>query len=396
MEDIHIWDLPINKIYVRLDDIRYDLIKKSIDKSDKIIDTNYRRKAGKLVKILNKYSSNYGVNKINSDRVIFQWRSGECFMPLWVLIEMSNLTNNSYFSLDNLEKRITHYKARSGTYVIKSKFPFKINLEMVALYFHMFGDGCFSESNSTASYCQLDIENKNKFIEKLKNSFGEFNSDKIRGSKYSLIFPSIFAFMLKKIFEVDTFYSNRGRIPDKIKKLPYLLKFSGVIAFLIDEGSIDDCIKFSSSNPLFLKDFKELLFDIGFESNIHNNILIIKNKHVKRFYESYLELISVSPCCNLNAKEYRLKLLYDVNKRGRGHNIEDLEVFKDDILKILDGKKLRTSEIRRILFENHTQSVSHNSLTKTLKIMESQGILIRKKEKSVNMWAIFNNGCYNF
>tara|TARA_Y100000034_G_C6909945_1_gene423959 strand:- start:1683 stop:2861 length:1179 start_codon:yes stop_codon:yes gene_type:complete len=384
---IHIWNLPLDKVYIKLNKVRKELINESIKESDKIISGKFRRKAGKLIKFLNNKSIKYNTKQIKSDRIIFHWKKGDCFIPLWAITEMSKLAK--CFPIGKIEKAIIFYKAKSGSYIVKSKFPLEINPEMVALYFHLFGDGSFSEKNSTAVYSQLDKKTRNNFIKKLECAFGKFNSSKIKGSKYSFVFPSIFANILKHTFNVNTFLSDRGRIPKKIKELPNILKFSGVIAFLIDEGYIGDNITFSSSNKLFLKDFGELLLSIGFDSKISNNILTLKNNDIPKFYENYLKLISISPYCNLTFKEDRLKLLYNVNKRSRGHNFtkEIIKNYQNKILQLLEYNKLKTNDIRLALFNEYNITISYTTLRRLLRSLEREK-LIKKRNiiKSKYEW----------
>ena len=85
-EKVHIWDLPINKIYIKLGDIRKDLINISIEKSNNIIEGKTRRKADKLVTMLNKNSNGYNIKKLKSSRIVFHWRRGNCFIPLWAIL----------------------------------------------------------------------------------------------------------------------------------------------------------------------------------------------------------------------------------------------------------------------------------------------------------------------
>lgn len=388
-KEIHIWDLPINKLYIQLGEIRKGLINKSIEKADNIISGKVRRKAEKLVRLLNDKASNH--KNIKSSRIVFHWRRGDCFIPLWVVIEISKLLDEPSLSLENIEKSVTYYRGKSGSNMIKANFPLKINPEMVALYFHLFADGCFSESKSTARYCQLDKHNRDNFIQKLKNAFGEFDSDKLKRSKYILEFPSIFAFMLKHIFGANTFLSAEGRIPDKIKELPCLLKFSGAIAFLIDEGHISDNISFSSSNKLFLKDFQELMFSIGYKSEISDNILRIKSKNVSQFYKDYLRVIYLSPCCSLAYKEDYLKILVNTNRSLNGSyafNKEELTNFKNKIVEILSNNNLKTNEIRVSLFKQYNTSISYTATFKLLKEMELEHSIKKVKIKdNVYIWS---------
>lgn len=394
-KEIHIWNLPISKLYVQLDETRKDLINMSIEKAENIISGKVRRKAEKLVRLLNDKASKYNHKNIKSSRIVFHWRKGDCFIPLWVVIEMSKLLDKPSLSLENIEKSITYYKGKSQSNIIKANFPLIINHEMVALYFHLFADGCFSESKSTARYCQLDKQNRANFIQKLKNAFGEFDSGKLGWSKYILEFPSIFAFMLKHIFGANTFLSAEGRIPNKIKELPYLLKFSGAIAFLIDEGHISDNINFSSSNKLFLKDFQELMSSIGYESEVSQNILRIKSRCVSKFYEDYLKVISLSPCCNLAYKEDYLKILVNINRSLNGSyafSKQEIIYFKDKIVKILSGKSLKTNEIRRTLFKQNNISISYTATFKLLKEMEQEQIIIKDRIKeNLYIWSLIKN-----
>lgn len=395
-EKVHIWQLPLNKIYVKLlDETRKELINEAIEIAKRMIECKVRRNAEKLVTLLNYKASEYNSKKIISSRIIFHWRLGECFIPLWAIIEMSKILNKPSLSLESIEKNITYYKGKSGSYIIKANFPLKINPEMVALYFHLFGDGCFSESKSTARYCQLDVHNRENFIQKLKIAFGDFNSNNIKGVKYSFGFPSIFAFMLKHIFGANTFLSAEGRIPDKIKELPCLLKFSGTIAFLIDEGHISDNINFSSSNKLFLKDFQELMFSIGYESEISDNILRIKSKNVSQFYKDYLQVIHMSPCCNLAYKEDYLKILVNINRSLNGSYAFSKEVitnFKNKIVEILSNKSLKTNEMRRALFKNYNVSLSYTATFKLLKEMEQERIIRKYRIKdNVYVWSLTKN-----
>ena len=387
---IHIWDLPVDKIYVKLDEIRNELIDKAIEKADKIIEGKTRRKAYKLTRILSDISVKYAVKKLETSRIIFHWKKGDCFIPLWAVIEMVKFVDDHNISIKKIEQRITYYKSRGSSYVIKANLPLKTNPEMVAIYFHLFGDGCFSEDNSTAVYCQLDKETRNTFIQKLKNAFGEFDSSKLKHSKYTFIFPSVFAHITKYIFDANTFLSNKARIPEKIKKLPYILKFSGVVAFLLDEGNIDGYIAFASHNKLFLEDFREFLFGMGFGSRIRGNILALKNKHVLKFYEDYLTLIFISPCCNLTFKEDRLKMLVNINRANGKHSLNKEEIipFKQKIKIILDEGGLRTNQIREVLFRKYQKVLSYNVILKILKIMEEGGIVERTKiTKRVIGWS---------
>lgn len=191
--------------------------------------------------------------------------------------------------------------------------------------------------------------------------------------------------------------SKKARIPNIIKNFPRIYKFAGIVAFLVDEGNILDCMSFGSSNKNLLHDLQNLLENLGYKtkmSSYHDKydlyILFIKNKCLEMFYEDYQNLIKNSSFCNLLRKEVQLRILLEVHKRGKGHyyNGKDL---KAKIYKILERKKMKINDIRLELFRKYNYSISYRALRKYLLIYEKDGMLHKKFDSSRIIWSLNNS-----
>jgi hypothetical protein len=404
-EKIHVWDLPATRIYVLLEGkIRENLINKAINKSNSIIKGKTRRKADKLGLILRKKSKKYKVKNCNyNSRIIFHWRKGEAFMPLWVLIELSNLVKEGTLNLRILEKRILSYKSRGSNAMVTGKclFPLKLTPELISIYFHMVGDGYFSKKNSTSVYTQLDLSTRKIFLQKLKKAFGYSNLSIKPNSKYTMIFPTIFITLLSSILKPNSYMSKEARIPKFVKDLPQLYKFAGAIAYLLDEGHIGDSIYFSSTNKLFLKDLGVLLKNIGYETvfRVYNQkgvltyFIYLKNKDLPKFYKDYKILIKRHKACNLSNKEDFLKLLVELNKkRGKKYTKEKAAKIKENAIKILENNSnKKTNEIRLLLYKKYGLALSYRAAHHYLSKLAKEKLI-----KHINLglskhsWSLIN------
>ncbi len=124
---IHIQDLPIDKIYIDLnDEFRIEIIDKA------------KRKLNGTSKL----AIYFKTKKFN----IHEWKKGisfwkgkktRRFLPLSQFIKISQLLNDE----DGLEKNIVAIRGPGNGRVIKTKFPWKEDERIIRIVSHIIGDG---------------------------------------------------------------------------------------------------------------------------------------------------------------------------------------------------------------------------------------------------------------
>jgi len=306
---INITDFPSRKIYVLLNKkLRTKLI--YLSKIKLKTNKNYD-----LASYINKQSSKYGLNsKLNGGDIFFfqlgkrrDNRTNKIHLksiPLWIIFELINL---SKVPLNEVHNNILAYRSGGrGNLIFQPKLPILVTPEFESIIFHIFGDGHAGEF--TPSYYQKNKLNLKQFVTKLKNCFGEFKPY-YNHKKFQVRFPKAITDIFKYYYKIQSYHSNKIRIPSKIYHTNKLSKLACIMAFILDEGHIRDLINISSKNKIFLLDLKKLIEKCGYNSqkikpHLSSNTfyLNISNKSIELIYKDYINLIKLFPTCSLSSK----------------------------------------------------------------------------------------------
>ena len=329
-----------------------------------------------LARWLNKKSIKYGLNAKFNGGDVNNWYFGEKldvrtaithpkYMPLWIVLELSELAR---LSLNNVEKNIGSYRSGgSGKPISNIKFPIKRTPEFESIIFHIFGDG--AAGNFTPSFFQKNKIANKQFLSKLKNCFGDF--DENTNDRHKIRFPKAITDILSHVYKIESYHSDKIRVPLRIYKSKKLNKLACAIAFILDEGHIRDVINISSKNKNFLGDLKRLIESCGYKCQdvqLHRAsntfYLNLSNRSIEKVYRDYVKLIEQFPSCSLANKHAALKFI--ISRRQNKSNIKNIGKA---ICSLLKDDKLTTKQIAQALGFAHC-TVSHhlNNLYKNGKI----------------------------
>lgn len=383
-QKIHFWELPPTKIGLALREKTRNWI---ITQSVKKIGSQY-----KLAELLNKKSKLYGKQTRYSHGTIYSWKRFEhlgtlmksSYIPLWALLEMIKLLNpggNARKSiLLKIEEEIDCYKCYwSGTYHIKKpKLPIVITPELTSVVFNFCGDGHLSFCKHVMnSYRQMNHTGLRRVYEKIQNSFGEFELCPRSFKDGKLEIPRVIGELYKFIFGLGSCRWDEARIPEAIKTLPAEFLLAGLVAFIIDEGSIGEVIQIYSKNSKLLADIHEIAQKLKYRclpirQKYHCNSLdcyrfSISPKSYLKMDQDIKKLTIKFPTCDFAHKTRLFE--FQVNRIKRGGKKRKDGIGLAQITDMLKQKQTTTNELMIKI------GIGKSSLRALLTKLESQGII---------------------
>lgn len=376
--EIHIWDFPPSKTYIRLnDDYREKLIRKYI---------SHFRTNRVAVNHLNNMSSKYGEQKHYCHGQTANWIRGRIKtknrntnVPLWAILEMSMVLANSENADNNIsreaESNIGFYCGRGYSTNVYGKFPLHLTPELVSAVFHLCGDGFLADKpESTSSYRQVNHQGLMNFAQKLQNSFGHFEMNQNTINNWKILIPRVISDFYKHYFQLGNLRWNYARIPKSIKAMPKNYLLAGLTSFMIDEGHIGDNLEIYSGNIELLEDIREIAMKIGYSCNgpyvkaktqLRDFRLYISLKSVIPLSNDIKELVKEFPTCDFAHKQTSFDMIVKRNnpasKRGKNG------VTKQKILALLSGKQMSTIELCTQII------ISPSTLKEHLRDLEKEG-----------------------
>jgi len=393
-QKIHFWELPPTKIGLALNKDTKDWF---LDKSIQVAGSQQ-----KVTELLNSASENYGKRIKYGHGMIRTWKyCHNRHLPVWVVLELTKLicpnAPERLVLLTQIERGIEYYRAGwGGTYCIKNpKLPIIVTPELVSVVFHFCGDGHLSfRKHTTNSYRQINLIGLKRVYDKLQNCFGEFALCENAFKNGKLEMPRVIGEIYKDIFKLGSCRWDEARIPEPIKNLPKEFLLAGLVAFIVDEGSIGEVIQIYSKNPKLLADIREVAQKIDYKC------LPIREKYARgvldcyRFSispQSYLKmcedldaLIACFPTCDFAHKTDLFKLQVERVKRGGGKRAHGLGF--NQIINILERKLMTTDELIAEI------KIGKSSLRELLTKLESKGIVKRAGwQKRKLMWKLASN-----
>ncbi|MAG45698.1 MAG: hypothetical protein CMH63_02930 [Nanoarchaeota archaeon] len=320
---IHFWQFPKKEIYILLDkEFRRLLTEKSMTNSNS---KNYYQ----LSLIINKQSQKYNLQTKFNGGDIKRWIRGKNkdnrtdivhpkFMPLWVLLELNKLAK---IDLKEIEKHIIGYKSGlRGKIIINPRLPIKITPEFDSLIIHLFADGYVNNKISSPNYCQKNKEDRQLFIDKLKNTFGDFEETLVENK--TIRFPKAITRILSQYYNIPSYLSKKAVIPSRMLSRNKSYKLVCIIAFILDEGSINDGLYCFNTNKILISQIRNLFKECGYECNplrygSGSYWFGMKNRFINQFYEDVIRIQKKYPTCSLGSKHEKLHKLYIKPRSGR-------------------------------------------------------------------------------
>ena len=292
-KNIHIWDLPINKVYIKLE-----------DKFRK----NFFSLIHKKFKSWNKAGKFFGIKRADTTLAI-NWKRGDVCCPLSKILEIANFLK---ISKKVIEKNIIEIKCKtqlnnrggsSGKPIKNPKLPIKIDENLVEILGHICGDGTITRvqphKGINFNYINSEPTLIKEFQNLMKQVFGDITPNILvrdkkphyRRPNYVLQYPTIISLFVLSIFDYKT--KENMTLPKFIFKMSKKAKCRFLRAIFDDEGTINDkSIVLGMKPQHIIQGIKNLLEDIGIKTpkirklnrGMHS-IEIRKGEYVKKFEE---------------------------------------------------------------------------------------------------------------
>jgi len=367
--EFHIWDLPLDKISVKMEDKfraeLFNVIKKEIGGVDR-------------------FTRFFDYNRGSFS----EWKLGKRFILLSMLFRMSNaLVEMGYekFNEKEIEKHIEYLKsvgAPNNKAIHRPNLPIKIDKRLVRLIAHMLADGYEGTShgnyNKRGSYCNT----RKELIKDFKNCltlFGKVPTNIWRNNfkkADTIFFPAVVTYILKHICNTNTFLTKESEIPEIVFQTPAKLMYNFLGAFIDDEFAVyDSSIRLTCANKKLTEGVKELFETLDFDtSEIKNDreyymITIYdmnKIENIPIIHKKKRDTISFS----LNRKN---------NKSGKWGETKG-KVLKALTKKIYTPKQLsRLSGIREQTMRRHLRELEHMNKIEHLKVNNINYWKLRKQ-----------------
>ena len=254
-QEIHIWDLPTEHIYIKFNEVFRE---------------NFFKLAHKKFGNFNLVGRFLNVKRPDTT-IAKNWRYGTNCCPLGLMIKLSNEIR---VPLEELEKNIVEIRHKtnlckrggsSGKPIINPKLPVVVNEDFAEILGHICGDGTISKSNPKKGLSFNYINSELSLIEFFQNLmrivFGEIEPNIIRRNgvhykreNYVLQYPSIVSLFVLNVFDYKT--DADMELPSFLGYMPTQAKARFLRAMFDDES----CVQVNSKAILFgLKPLKPVL-----------------------------------------------------------------------------------------------------------------------------------------
>lgn len=305
MKELHLWDLPYDRVYVKLEESFQEKI---------ILGAKY--KYGSWPKLAEQLDCN--------SRSVMNWANSKNFMPLSLLIKIASITGVELEIIENQIKAIatgrkTKINGKRGEPVYNIKFPIKITPELARVLARFMGDGCIKVSWYYDSvYYNKEDTLINAMIEDVKSVFGDMKVSVTldRGTK-CVRFPNIVGLIIVTMFgEVGTL---KARIPQDILDSTEDIKLAFLGAYFDDEGTVDSkhpLARYYTANEVTSNSLANLLANVGIRTGAG------KSKYIGRSKENFMYHVNITGKNNVRNFALKIKPLH---KRKRGLLLSVLE-----------------------------------------------------------------------
>ncbi len=273
------------------------------------------------------------------------------FVSLEIFLTLCSLLQISRYELqDNV---ISYKSVRSHNYIENPKLPLRITPIFDMLIAHHIADGTVVDAKRNRrpyfSYRQYDAEYMDLYRKKITSLCGDLRYNQLERDKTRTYCPSFLSWVLFQHYGLNSrsFLSLSARVPEGLfsKSRENLLAF--LIAFIIDEGSIDSSmIVIGLKNPSLAADLYRICRLLDYDASFKERrggygYLHILSSGVKSFWRDYLKLRETYAEIDLGRQGRKLErsFLYPTRKiRYIGGN-------KKKVLELLQDAPLSVNEL---------------------------------------------------
>jgi hypothetical protein len=255
----HLWDLPRNRIFARLDDdFRRELTIPLIERFgeaalSELIDMGLRT--------LREFA-------IEDSSLLGEKRTG--YIQLDVLFRLAEMAERRV-SLREIETHVTALKGYGCSLpAFGMRLPFIENRSMIRLLMHFIGDGFICSivgSTKVSTYTNRNARLREGFMDCLNEIFGDVSScvrERVSDQKRSHVrVPKWMPYLLVNFYPDAIFGQLQAKLPSIIFSLPRELKIEAIRTLADDDGSVQElCIRFVSGSSALLDGVRKLILQL--------------------------------------------------------------------------------------------------------------------------------------
>lgn len=378
--EIHIWNLPIEKIYIKLKNpFREKFFEYLHKKFGSWI------KAGKFLKV-----------KRGDTLLAKNWKSGQCCCPLAIIFKISKILGISKDEIENNIKEIK-YKTKlnkrggsSGKPIMNPNLPININEDFVEILGHICGDGTITRNNPKKGIALKYINSEptliKSFQKKIKKIFGNISANiQVRSGKgyrrknYVLQYPTIISCFVLSVFNYKA--KEEMELPNFIFKMSKKSKCSFLRALFDDEGTVNIkekriVIGLKPQKPI--EEIRNLLIHLKF----HPTKIYKSGNILKISLQKNKDIILFNKIVGFKHPNKRKKLDIIINK-GWKFDRYIKGIARNKIISFLkDKKEANTFEI--IKFLERTPATVRGYLND----LKKDDLIFNRKTNKCYMWRI--------
>lgn len=292
-KEVHIWDLPINQVYIKLNNKFAESF--FISAHDKF---GSWRILGESIGI-----------KRGDSTIAINWKNNDVCYPLIRVFQIASILK---IQREVIEENLIEIKAKtflqkrggsSGKPIINPKFPVVITPELCEILGHISGDGTISRTQPKRGINLKYINSETKLINEFKclinQVFGSIepailtrkDPEHYRRPNYVLGYPTIVSLIILTIWDYKT--KDRMMFPEFIHELDEKCKCSFLRALFDDEGCVPGNrkkIQIGMKPIANIMDIKKLLDSLGIyvkriEKYRLNRLTLAKSDSIITFYK---------------------------------------------------------------------------------------------------------------
>lgn len=340
MEEINIWEIGTN-VYVRPKD---DFIA--------IVNTKIHQRYGSKEKLYSDLTHSSYSCKAFKNILKFSYYKKGYHAPLNIFLDICEKLG---IDRCHLQQNILSYKTQGGYNIISDPIlPIKITPIFDMLVGHNIADGtvinCGGNRRSYFGYRQFNKDFRLAYVKKMESIFGKisYRDGNYYDSSTRPYCPSVLSQLFFTYYNLNeqSFLSRTARIPKKLlnKSKDYLLSI--VLAFVIDEGSIDStAITIKLKNRKLTEDLANICKKLDYSHTItfngeYGNLYILRNG-MKKLFSDYRLLVKKYPEANLYHMEDKIEHGFKIYQR----KIYKIKGNKDIIFNMLKQEELTVNQI---------------------------------------------------
>ena len=369
VDEIHVWQFPFNT---------------TVELNPKFIDKINLVRKEKFASVREFHNSLQSRIKLVSFKELLK-PSFPNFRDLHILLQVCKILGLSEMEL---ERNVVAYQFKRSRVTIRNPIlPIRVTPLFPMIVAHMVADGNIVRFNDKTtfffSYRQYDSKLRLLLFEKAKALFGDLvYKDQYFIKETRIYIPEVLTRVICDYYGLksDGFLSKSALLPQKIMNSPEQHQLAVLIAFIIDEGSVDSTeIAVALKNEPLVSQLSIICDKLGYDNSVSRTnkygmaALHILKSGLEKFWGDYQRLKSEFSQVDLGYREEKIKidlLRFQKQWKSRGKNHS-----KNEMMRALKEKPLTVWALSEKL------NISCQGIQFQLKSLYSRGLLGRERVK---------------